>query len=246
MDWIYISPHLDDAALSLGGLIWDQSQSGEEVSIWTICAGDPPPGNLSSFAETLHERWETGREGVGERREEDVLSCRRLGAFHRHFEVPDCIYRLSPKTGKHLYDSEDSLWGQVHPDEVGLVIALSEEIRENLPPRTRVVCPLTLGNHVDHELTRAAAEMAFKRLNVSGDDRFYYYAEYPYVLASDMPLDEIKDAYPHKVSQAGMLAWQEAVAAHRSQISTFWNDLDEMRAGLQSYYDLMGGIWLWK
>lgn len=246
MDWIYISPHLDDAALSLGGFIWEQSKSGKEVSIWTVCGGNPPSGNLSPFAESLHKRWGTGREVVEERRREDVLSCRKLGAHHRHFDIPDCIYRTSPKTGKYLYDSEDALWGRVHPDEHGLVIAISEEIQEILPPLAKVVCPLSLGNHVDHVLTRTATEMALQVLNHDSDDRLYYYADYPYVLATNMPLKEQKGARLHQISPEGMLAWQEAVACHRSQISTFWANLDEMRSAIQFYYDRMGGIWLWR
>jgi len=42
MHWIYLSPHLDDAVLSCGGIIWQQVQSGHQVEIWTICAADPP------------------------------------------------------------------------------------------------------------------------------------------------------------------------------------------------------------
>jgi len=53
MNWIYISPHLDDVAFSSGGLVWEQSNAGEQVGIWTIFAGDPPVGPLSDFAEKL-------------------------------------------------------------------------------------------------------------------------------------------------------------------------------------------------
>ncbi|MBA4379671.1 MAG: PIG-L family deacetylase, partial [Anaerolinea sp.] len=57
MRWIYISPHLDDAVLSCGGLIWEQSHAGTQVEIWTVCTGDPPEGPLSPFAEVLHAEW---------------------------------------------------------------------------------------------------------------------------------------------------------------------------------------------
>ena len=64
MEWIYLSPHFDDIAYSCGGLVWEQVNSGQMVSIWTICAAYPPPGPLSSFASILHERWGTGREAI--------------------------------------------------------------------------------------------------------------------------------------------------------------------------------------
>jgi LmbE family N-acetylglucosaminyl deacetylase len=50
MRWIYLSPHFDDAVLSCGGLIFEQARQGIPIEIWTIFAGNPPPGPLSMFA----------------------------------------------------------------------------------------------------------------------------------------------------------------------------------------------------
>jgi LmbE family N-acetylglucosaminyl deacetylase len=241
MDWIYISPHLDDVVLSLGGLIWEQTAAGEVVSIWTICAGDPPPGKLSPFARFLHQRWEVGRDAIQQRRDEDIESCKRLGAAYFHFDIPDCIYRRSPKTGNFLYDSEDSLWVQVHPDEDERIEVLSHKLREMVPVGANLVCPLTIGHHVDHRLTRTAIEIAFQEERVN----LYYYPDYPYVLEETLPLT--KDGFTshlYSVSSDAVLAWQDAIACHRSQISTFWRSLEEMRLAIQFYYKKMGGIWL--
>ena len=57
MRWIYLSPHFDDAVLSCGGLIWEQAKKGKAVEIWTICAGDAPPGLLSPLARECHQLW---------------------------------------------------------------------------------------------------------------------------------------------------------------------------------------------
>jgi len=239
MDWIYLSPHLDDVALSLGGLIWEQVSAGQRVSIWTVCGGDPPPGDFSPFAEALHERWAVGCAAIAERRAEDIVSCRRLGAVYHHFDIPDCVYRKSSRTGAQLYDTEESLWIPVHSDELVLVNHISDLFRKKLPADARLVCPLTLGNHVDHRLTRAAAENVGVPL--------YFYADYPYVLDADRSgVTENLQSTVASISPGGMLAWQEAVAAHRSQISTFWGNLKEMKEAIQSYYENMGGVWIWK
>ncbi len=239
MDRIYLSPHLDDVALSLGGLIWEQTQAGQDVSIFTICAGDPPPGELSPFAESLHVRWEVGREAMADRRAEDIESCQRLGASYHHLDISDCIYRRSPRTGEHLYNSEGALWIPVHPDEAILIDVISNAIREILPSNAKLVCPLTLGKHVDHRLTRAAAE----RVGVP----ICYYADYPYVLdVDDFKFATNLKSSVYSITPPGMFAWQDAIGSHRSQISTFWDDLVEMRSAIQAYYDQMGGIWLWK
>ncbi len=60
MRWIYISPHLDDAALSAGGFIYEQILDDNPVEIWTIVCGFPPPGELTPFAQALHQEWGTG------------------------------------------------------------------------------------------------------------------------------------------------------------------------------------------
>jgi len=238
MQWIYLSPHLDDVALSLGGLLWEQAAAGESASIWTICAGDAPPDPLSPFAESLHERWGTGGDAIVARRAEDIESCTILGASYRHLSAPDCIYRRSEQTGEYLYTSESSLTGPLHPDEESLVRRLSQTLKAALTPEVSLVCPLGLGNHVDHQLARAAAE----RLNIP----LWYYADYPYI--RDIPDWEPENLKPiqHQISDEGVTAWQDSVAAHRSQISTFWKNIPEMRAEILDYARQMKGIILWR
>ncbi len=245
MDWIYISPHLDDVALSVGGLLWEQSRTGTNVAIWSICAADPPPGGLSPFAKSLHARWKTGDQTMDIRRREDIKSCQALGAQYYHFKIPDCIYRRSPDTGEHLYDSEEDLWTQVHPDEYTLIDWLSQKIKKMLGRKVNVVCPLTLGSHVDHSLTRYAVETAVLAVPRNHDWTLYYYADYPYVLNYEIPL--IIPGYNatlYSISTNAIFSWQEAIIQHQSQINTFWRDGNEMRSAIQSYYDQMGGIWL--
>jgi len=241
MDCIYLSPHLDDIALSCGGLVWQQAQSGESISIWTICAGDPPAGALSPFAEALHTRWQTGRDAYQQRRQEDRLSCEVMRAGCTHLALPECIYRQSI-TGEFLYDSEESLFGPLHPAEQTLVERLAGQLAAALPPDAQLVAPLALGGHVDHRLARLAAERLGRPLD--------YYAEYPYVLKSGDVLDDLRRqgwaAVVHPVLEPGMMAWQAAVAAHASQISTFWAGVGEMEAALQAYCRQVGGIPLWR
>ena len=82
MRWIYISPHFDDAVLSCGGLIWEQTQKGNPVEIWTVCAGDAPPGPLSLLALDCHRQWgiESAAELVAARRLENQEAAALVGA----------------------------------------------------------------------------------------------------------------------------------------------------------------------
>ncbi|MGD2158934.1 MAG: PIG-L family deacetylase, partial [Anaerolineales bacterium] len=230
---------MDDAALSCGGSLWELAQSGQRAAVWTVCAGDPPPGPLSPFAESLHARWEVGRDAIAERRVEDESSCARLGVSHRHIPIPDCIYREAQEGGPHLYTSEEALFGPLHPAEEELVSRLRELLETELPHGAKLVCPLALGGHVDHRLTRAAAEGLGRPL--------WFYAEYPYVLQHDGPLvPEGWGSELQPISPPGVRAWQESVAAHASQISTFWPDLEAMRTAIQAYARQLGGVMLFR
>ena len=242
MEWIYLSPHLDDVALSCGGLVWEQTQTGSSVSIWTICAGDPPPGPLSPFAESLHERWQSGAEAMALRRKEDIAACDLLGASSRHFPIPDCIYRHVGQENTPVCDTEESLFGSLPPSEAPLIKELSAELSGTISQNANVVCPLTLGGHVDHVLTREAIESIGRPL--------WYYADFPY-LENDLGyFAKLRQAgwesqvFP--VSKRGVTAWEQAVAAHASQVSTFWPDLDSMQAAIRAHYEQDHGIRLWR
>jgi LmbE family N-acetylglucosaminyl deacetylase len=243
MTWIYLSPHFDDVALSCGGLAWEQSQAGERVESWTVCAGDVPPGPLSVFAELLHSRWETRQNAPAQRRAEDLAACRAMGAAARHFDLPDAIYRRGQDNATHLYASEEGIFGALHPDEAGLVSRLAADLQTCLPAETHIVCPITLGGHVDHQLTRAAAEKLGQPL--------WYYADYPYVLTQTDRLEALHQSgwqsVDFPVSEAGLEAWIASVAAYTSQVSTFWPDAVHMRASMRDFWQSSGsGVRLWK
>lgn len=238
---IYLSPHFDDVALSCGGLVWEQVRAGDTVSIWTVCAGESPGGDLSPFAQELHARWEVDQNATARRRIEDLNSCRRLGAGSRYFSIPDCIYRRHPQTGEFLYASEAALNGPLQPGDTQVIAALREDLKRLLQTDMVLVSPLGLGNHVDHQLTRAALE----GLGCTS----FYYTDYPYVLHSRSQLENlvhegwVSQVFP--ISQEGLAAWQDSIAAHGSQISTFWTSENEMRQAVTDYLCWNSGIQLW-
>jgi len=241
MTWIYLSPHFDDAVYSCGGLIWQQAHAAlraQPVEIWTVCAGEIPPGPLSPFAQELHARWGTGMQSVAARRAEDEAACRILGAYPRYFTLPDCIYRRLPpqapgEPGAPVITRNDDLWLPFSAGEAPLVEQIAGWIRQGLPKRGRVhlVCPLTVGGHVDHRLVRAACEVLGLPL--------WYYADYPYSAKESFTayrwLANGRRGYARRISPPALAAWQEGAAAYTSQLSSFWKDDEEMRAALAAY-----------
>jgi LmbE family N-acetylglucosaminyl deacetylase len=247
MQWIYLSPHFDDVALSCGGLVWEQAQAGDAPVVWTICAGQPPAGSLSAFAESLHARWQTGEQAAILRRAEDQAANNRLGAKGRYFSAPDCIYRRG-QAGQHLYASEQALFGELHPDEYALVEALVVEFEQAAGSGAlNVVAPLGRGGHVDHRLVNAAAVAWQARRS---ELRLWYYADYPYVRLEPRLAVELEQSgllpQVFAVSEMGLQAWIEAVGAHASQISSFWASPQAMRADIRDYCIEMGGVRWWR
>ena len=236
MRTIYLSPHLDDAVFSCGGMIWKQASRDEKVEIWTVCAGDPPDGPLSPYAELLHVQWGTGREAPAVRRQEDRAACRIMGAAYRHLSFQDCIYRRSPD-GEWLYDAE-TLNGELKPVDEAQVETLVEFLVLSLHADDRLLCPLTVGSHVDHRLVRRAAERSGHPLA--------YYVDMPYILrapSSVEPLVEKMKAANEAVGKDGLKAWMDAVAAYTSQISSYWCSMEAMKEEISAYG--INGIPIW-
>ena len=78
IDLLVLSPHLDDAALSLGAHLYTLARRGVRVSVLTLATADPADG-LSPLAEDLHRRWGLGADAMAVRRGEDLEACRVLG-----------------------------------------------------------------------------------------------------------------------------------------------------------------------
>ncbi|MGD8604505.1 MAG: PIG-L family deacetylase [Anaerolineales bacterium] len=231
---VYLSPHLDDAVFSCGGLIARQVADGDFVTVVTVCAGNPPAGVLSPFARSLHERW---GETITDRRIEDRMACGRLGASVHHLDIPDAIYRLGPED-EFLYASEEAIFGPLHPSEMGLVEHLTTVLLEVIPDEASVYSPQAIGGHVDHRLVRRAAVHLGRSLS--------YYYDLPYAarqgqLPADLPLVSGKRV-KIQLSENEIEEWTAATAAYRSQLSTFWPSESAIYEELSRFHDEIGGL----
>lgn len=243
MKYIYLSPHLDDAALSCGGLIWDQVHAGESVEVWNIFAGNPPPGEFSLYAQVHHKIWGlTAKEAIASRRNEDVKAMDLLGVKARYYDFPDAIYRKHPKTGEPMYTSGEDLFGGMDPGDGIMIRRVSIELSKNLSQDSVLIAPLTVGNHIDHQIVRTVAEHLSMPV--------WYYPEFPYTREFS---HVIPDLVPPKfqrvivsISKSGLVAWQDSVAAYTSQISSFWTSLDEMKEDILVHFQKFDGITLWQ
>lgn len=229
-DCIYLSPHLDDAVLSCGGLIHRQARAGQRVIVVTIFAGDPPDdGTLSDFARELHERWEAATP-TATRREEDVRALRALhpGVRILHLPLSECIYRRDAASGAWLYASEEAIFGEMHPNDPALSAL---ETPPTIPAGAALYAPLGAGNHVDHQVVRRAADAWGMPL--------CYYEEYPYTTgdyqAASLPTPAGWRRRVALPDADALEAKVRAIACYASQFSTFWESEEEMARSVRAY-----------
>lgn len=238
MRWIYLSPHLDDAALSAGGLIHEQTQAGNPVEIWTFMSGDPHITEYSQFAQMQHEMWgfTSAEQAMRERRREDVNASGILGAKTVHFDFLDCIYRQG-KNGEWLYSEIDI---PPRDEDADLPSQIASVIAPLLMPDDVLVCQLAIGSHVDHVLVRQAAELLERPL--------IYDIDMPYFLYKS---DEagakavgMKESV-HRITESSLERWQEAVVTYKSQLPALNEVLNtpaKARASIRAYWEKWGGI----
>ena len=156
-DEVFLSPHLDDAALSCGGQIAQASRRGAKVLVITLFTADAPDGELSPLAAELHQLWAAGPNPFAERRREDQQSCAILGADCEHWNFADAIYRRDAE-GAWLYPDERALLAPPRAADAGLIDELAR--RFSAFSGMQVRGPLAIGGHVDHRLVREALEKA--------------------------------------------------------------------------------------
>ncbi|UCG26069.1 MAG: hypothetical protein JSW55_08825, partial [Chloroflexota bacterium] len=101
------------------------------------------------------------------------------------------------------------------------------------------------GHHVDHQLTRLAAELWLDH------DRLRYYEEFPYVLTDGaMPagLTKTRGWLPGviELTDRAIEMRIEATACYQSQLSTFFLDKNDMAKSVKNHVHGAGGERVWR
>jgi LmbE family N-acetylglucosaminyl deacetylase len=235
---IYLSPHLDDAALSAGGHIRAEVDAGIPVEIWTFMAGYPGDLELPEFAQLMHRIWgfSGGVEAVQARRTEDLNAAARLGATAVHFNFLDCIYRRG-RQGEALYSD---VTVPIQPDDADLPAQLAQAMIAWLRPDDRVVCQLGIGGHVDHVIVRKASEMLHRTI--------VYIADMPYVLNHPNDLaPSVTGLHGERapISASEYAAWIEAIECYASQVDSVFGSHEDMRERMRAFWEEQRGIDMW-
>jgi len=129
---VVVSPHIDDAVLSLGGAISRAARRQTRVTVLTVLAGDPDSSRAAGDWDR-RSGFETEGEAARTRREEDRRACARVGAEPEWLPFSDSEYGL-PDGDDVMAALEDRFRGAAlllpgfplqHPDHMWLNIILT-------------------------------------------------------------------------------------------------------------------------
>jgi len=243
LHYIFISPHLDDAILSCGGIIHSLNSSGQNVEIWTVFAGKPKNFLFNDFTKSLHQRWALDDQfAITNRLKEDKTACKILGVKAKYFRFLDCIYRFD-ENGKHLVNKEEDLFQDVKGNQIQLIKKITKSILEKLSGDAILISPFAIGKHIDHQIVK----MALQNDKIKN---LMFYADFPYVVKESAIYDPSMLNNLAEVNiflkEIDLEKWKLSVSAYRSQISTFWNGNREMFQKIDDYVSSGGGKKLWK
>lgn len=218
-----VSPHLDDAVLSAGGLLSQLIRGGAEVDVVTLFAGIPH-GELSGTARHIHDLCGYDPDGspVVQRRAEDVAALTRLMARVWHADFCDAIYRRT-SDGSWLCRPGRDMFHPGLAAEPGLtagLVAYLGGLATAVRPEVVLTCA-AIGDHVDHRLARDAGI----RLGQDLGGLTLAWEDLPYAVGRPpAPAPGKHRPIPWPVDDASWAAKLAAVGQYRSQLRLLWPD----------------------
>lgn len=233
---LFFSPHLDDAALSCGGMIHSLVSQNKSVGVITVFAGDAN-AELSAFARHLHAKWHSTNNLFQQRQQEDAKALSELGVKNvERWNFAEAPYRRT-SDGSYVYGTYEELRGQLAIDDQSIKDLITERILkrlEELPETTILYFPLSLGRHVDHQMLFAIG----LELNAVGK-HVRFYEDYPYAAAYDPNHQEL-NWLPRTVSIA-FEAKLRAVSAYTTQIRGLGGSVRNLEKRLRAFGSTVDG-----
>ena len=218
---VAVSPHLDDAAFSAGGTLWQLADSGAEVVVATAFTATVPQPQGFALACQLDKGLGAEVDYMALRRGEDAVAQDFLGANPLHLGLPEAPHRG--------YDSPAALFGPTLPDDDALTRVVGALERE-LTGRdvTLVLGPQALGSHVDHRHVRDAVALWASRRRIP----LASWRDAPYVIRE--PQASTGREVPVGLGEAALQAKVRACAAYASQLGFQFGGADAVPAALRA------------
>lgn len=200
---VVVSPHLDDAVMSLGATIARSVRKGADVEVLTVFAGSPDSSRPAGEWDT-RTGFLTEGEAARERRREDRRACDVLGSTPVWLSHSDSQYRAAM--------DESAFRADIHAALVGRDIVL-------LPG-----WPARHGDHVLLARTLLAGGLPCEQVALYVEQPYAWRFTRPPPARSLDPPDAIRDLVPAaafatvSTTQADRVAKWEAIGEYRTQL----------------------------
>ncbi|MGB3848500.1 MAG: PIG-L family deacetylase [Tunicatimonas sp.] len=188
---VLLSPHLDDAVFSVGGLMAALADEGHSLHVVTCFTRSVPNPTGFALACQLDKGLSAEVDYMQLRREEDAQACDLLGAQPHWLDLPEAPHRG--------YHSAAALFGNLAAEDT-----VQPELQEQLAQVVAkikpdlILSPVGIGSHVDHrQVVRAVASLQESFVNLF----FQRWYDEPY-------LSRHPEQYPERVTAEQELGWE--------------------------------------
>lgn len=219
----FISPHLDDAALSCGELIRELSKKTDVtvVNIFTSTNLGKPTFtakkalkelNFSSPSDFYKERVNEDRKAL-ESVHAKIINLNFVEALWRQIKYPSFIRRgLAKILPEFTYVYPTYKFhiakGEISEKDNELISHINTSLKKIIPNNAIVFCPFGVGNHVDHLVTKTAVEKSFNPI---------YWIDQPYFKSKKTILEKniVSSSFTFKVNKKSK---EKLLAHYKSQL----------------------------
>ncbi len=250
---VILSPHLDDAALSCGGLLHALRDKVSTLVVSISC------GTVRVVAADGSCKISSRKGHVSSRvrRREDIAAMHSVDTDFVHLSFPDGIYRRSPLTGRLIYRNERERWVAPRIDDMGHIEELYLVLRRLCLDLGRIllISPMGIGHHVDHQI---AARLAVRMASNNAGAELLFYEDFPYVADPRVGRGD-RDDPPKALGRLQMHPAQRFVVPvdtdakmamlqhYASQVAPLFGDDAGMRARISGHtHDGLPGEFYWQ
>ncbi|SRR5258708_32923151 len=194
----FISPHLDDAIFSAGGLMSKLAGKTDVTLVTVFTQADNSPYTFSTKRNLRLNKMSNAQDLYAIRRAEDIKVCQKLKISYIHLPFKEASYRKKSNSSKvteflakvlpevvsvyPLYRNffkSGIISGNISKEDNKMMIKLKKELKKIVFTKKNplIFCPQGVGNHVDHLVVRDVCEDLFKDL--------VYWIDFPYYAQAD-------------------------------------------------------------
>lgn len=249
LDWknfervVILSPHLDDAALSCGGLL-HALRGRVSTLVVSICCGSLRIVSPDGSSKTSTRK---GHVSSRRRRREDIAAMHSVDTDFVHLSFADGIYRRSPLTGRLIYRSARERWVAPRIEDMAHIEELYLVLRRLCLDLGRILLlsPMGIGHHVDHQI---AAQVAVRMAATNAGAELLFFEDFPYVADPrsgrgdhDDPQQALARLNLAPVKRFAVPVDVEAkmvlLSHYATQVPPLFGDHDGMRARIANHLD---------